>query len=84
MLPHEKLHVYGKSLAFVATASALSTAWSKSHVVVDQLDRASESLILNLADGARLRSGAGKLKALDYSIGSGLECAACLDVARFD
>ena len=49
--------------------------------MVDRLDRASESLILNLADGARLRSAPSKLKALDYALGSGLECAACLDVA---
>jgi len=50
--------------------------------VVDQLGRASESLILNLADGARFRSAPSKLKALDYALGSGLECAACLDIAR--
>jgi four helix bundle protein len=49
---------------------------------VNQLERASDSLILNLADGARLRSGPTKLRALDYAIGSGLECAACLDIAR--
>ena len=81
MLTHEKLQVYGKGLAFVAAASALSTAWSKKHAVVDQLDRASESLILNLAGGARLRSGPSKLRALDYAIGSGLECAGCLNIA---
>jgi len=82
MFPHEKLHVYGKSLAFVAGASTISASWSKNHAVVDQLGRASESLILNLADGARLRSAQSKLRALDYAIGSGLECAGCLDIAR--
>jgi len=82
MLAHEKLHVYGKALAFVAAASAFSSTWSKKHAVVDQLGRASESLILNLADGARFRSAPSKLKALDYALGSGLECAACLDIAR--
>jgi len=81
MFAHEKLHVYQKALAFVSAASVLSAAWSKKHAVVDQIDRASESLILNLADGARLRSAPNKLKALDYALGSGLECAACLDVA---
>jgi four helix bundle protein len=82
MLPHEKLQVYGKALALVATVSALSAAWNKKHAVVDQLDRASESLLLNLADGARLRSRPSKLRALDYALGSGLECAGCLDIAR--
>ena len=81
MLPHEKLQVYGKGLAFVGAASALLSGWNKKHAVVDQFDRASESLILNLADGARLRSGPSKLRALDYAIGSGLECAGCLDIA---
>ena len=50
--------------------------------MVDQLSRASESLILNLAEGARLRSAPTKLRALDYALGSSLECAACLDIAR--
>ena len=81
MLAHEKLHVYSKAIAFVAAASAVSAAWSKRHAVVDQLERASESLILNLADGARLRSGPSKLRVLDYALGSGLECAGCLDIA---
>jgi four helix bundle protein len=82
MLAHEKLQVYSKALLFVAAASEFSANWSKKHAVVDQLGRASESLILNLAEGARLRSAPSKLRALDYALGSGLECAACLDIAR--
>mgnify|MGYP001609328564 CR=1 FL=1 len=66
MLAHEKLHVYGKALGFVAAATAFSAAWDKRHAVVDQFGRASESLILNLADGARLRSGPNKLRALEW------------------
>jgi four helix bundle protein len=82
MFAHEKLQVYGKAIAFVAAASNFSEAWSRKHAVVDQLERAADSMILNLAEGTRMRSGPGKLKALDYAVGSGLECAACLDVAR--
>lgn len=82
MFAHEKLRVYAKALQFVAETSGLSAGWSSRHSIVDQLERASESLIFNLADGARFRSTPGKLKALDYALGSGLECAACLDVAR--
>jgi four helix bundle protein len=82
MFPHEKLRVYGKALAFAAAVSGFSATWSRKHAVVDQLDRASDSLILNLADSARLRSGPSKQRALDYTIGSGLECAACLDIAK--
>jgi four helix bundle protein len=81
MLPHEKLQVYSKGLAFVASVCGHSSGWSKKHAVVDQLDRASESLILNIVDGAKFSSTASKVKALDYAIGSGLECAGCLDIA---
>lgn len=82
MFAHEKLHVYGKALAFVAAASAFSAGWDKRHAVVEQLDRASDSLIVNLAEAARFHSASSKLRALDYALGSGLECAACLDIAR--
>ncbi len=49
MFAHERLHVYAKALGFVAEASNFSAVWNKKHAVVDQLNRASESLILNLA-----------------------------------
>jgi four helix bundle protein len=52
------------------------------HAVTDQLLRASESFVLNLAEGARLRSAAKRQHVLDYAIGSALECAACLDIAQ--
>ena len=81
MFPHEKLSVYGKALEFVADASACAARWDKRHAVVDQFGRASDSLVLNLAEGARLRPGRAKLRALDFALGSCLECAACLDIA---
>ncbi len=82
MFAHEKLEVYRKALGFVAAASGFVAQWDKKHAVTDQLARASDSLVLNLAEAARLRSSASKLRALDYSVGSCLECAAALDVAR--
>src|SRR5438552_1804958 len=81
MFAHEKLHVYGKSLTFVSAAFSMAAGWDKKHAVKDQFNRASESLVLTLADGARYRSVATKLRSLDYAIGSSLECAACLDIA---
>jgi four helix bundle protein len=81
MFPHEKLSVYGKALEFVADASACAARWDKRHAVVDQFGRASDSLVLKLAEGARLRPGRAKLRALDFALGSCLECAACLDIA---
>jgi four helix bundle protein len=81
MMSHQKLKVYGKALASVASLADYSAAWDKHHAVVDQLCRASESIVLNIAEGARLRRPAQKQQVLDYAIGSALECAACLDIA---
>jgi four helix bundle protein len=77
----EKLKVYDKALTHVAALAQLSAAWDKRHAVVDQLMRASESLVLNIAEGARLRGIANRQHVGDYAIGSALECAACLDIA---
>ena len=81
MLSHQKLKVYAKALATVASLANHSAAWNKRHAVVDQLCRASESIVLNIAEGAPLRSPAQKQQVLDYATGSALECAACLDIA---
>jgi four helix bundle protein len=81
MLPHEKLDVYRKALDFIGHARAGVVLWDKRHAVADQYERASDSLVLNLAEGARLRPGRAKLRALDFALGSCLECAACLDLA---
>src|SRR4051794_21037125 len=80
MLSHQKLKVYGRALAVTASLSKRSAAWNRRHAVVDQICRASESIVLNLAEGARLRSPAHKQQFLDYPVGSALECAACLDI----
>ena len=81
MLSHQKLKVYGKSLSVVASLATHSGHWDKRHAVVDQLCRASESIVLNLAEGVRVRSPGQKQQFLGYAVGSALECAACLDVA---
>src|SRR5258708_3291225 len=82
MFPHEQLQVYNKALAFVTKAIAWSGSWDKKHALVDQMSRASESIVLNLAEAARLRGQPGRLRITDYAIGSSLECAGCLDIAR--
>jgi four helix bundle protein len=81
MLSHQKLKVYGKGLTVVASLARHSAGWDKRHALVEQLCRASESIVLNLAEGARLRSPSQKQQVLDYAVGSALECAACLDIA---
>ena len=80
MFSIEKLKVYDKALSTVAELVGLSNGWDKRHAVVDQLLRASESVVLNIAEGARLRGTANRQQVLDYAIGSALECAGCLDI----
>ena len=65
---HERLHVYGKSLDFVAAASVFTAHWDNNQAVTDQLARASDSLVLNLAEAARLLSSPGNQ--IDESLSS--------------
>ena len=81
MFSLEKLKVYDRALACVARLAQLTARWHKRHAVVDQLLRASESVLLNLAEAARLRAISQRQHVLDYAIGSALECAACLDIS---
>lgn len=78
---HEKLNVYQKGLEHFTSIQALLSSWNKHHAFVDHLNRASESILFNLAEATRLRKGAKKLLTLDYAVGSTCECAACLDIA---
>jgi four helix bundle protein len=79
--PHEKLEVYQRSLAFAGFAEPVLARWEPKHAVRDQLARATESIAVNLAQGASTDADT-RLGFLDYALGSALECAACLDVAR--
>jgi four helix bundle protein len=82
MFAHEKLRVYGKALDLAVKAAAWTGTWDKNHALVDHLSRATESILLNLAEAARQRDRPARLRILDYAIGSSLECAGCLDLAR--
>src|SRR6266700_1420631 len=79
MFAHEKLQVYGKALGFAAKAAVWTSAWDKKHALVDHLSRATESILVNLAEAARRRGTPSRLRIVDYAIGSALECAGCLD-----
>ena len=52
----------------------------KSIAVRDQLDRASTSIILNLAEGNGKFTSPDRCRFFDISRGSALECAAALDI----
>jgi four helix bundle protein len=77
---HEKLDVYREAIAFCAWAGELLNAISAKAAAKDQLDRASTSIPLNIAEGNGKFSGKDRARFLEIARGSALECAACLDV----
>ena len=79
-LDHEKLEVYQASLAFIAWLEPILQKLPKSISVTDQLDRASTSIPLNIAEGNGKFTGADRCRYFDNARGSALESAAALDV----
>jgi four helix bundle protein len=77
---HEKLEVYQESLAFVAWLSELLEEKTRLGDVKDQLDRASNSIVLNIAEGNGKYSQKDRCRFLDSANASALECAAGLDI----
>ena len=77
---HEKLIAYQRSIQFVAWASPILEQRTPRRAVLDQLDRASTSVPLNIAEGNAKFTAPDRCRYLDTARGSALECAACLDV----
>lgn len=77
---HEKLDVYQESIAFCGWVGELLGQISAKASAKDQLDRASTSLPLNIAEGNGKFSTVDRPRFLEIARGSALECAACLDV----
>lgn len=77
---HEKLEVYRESIAFVAWLSALLETTPRIGDIKDQLDRASNSIALNIAEGNGKYTPKDRCRFFDIAHGSALECAAGLDI----
>ncbi len=77
---HEKLEVYKTSIRFVSWSSSLLEDLPKTHSAHKQLERASTSIPLNIAEGNGKFTPADRCRFFDIARGSALECAACLDV----
>lgn len=77
---HEKLRAYQESLGFIAWVGPLIERLPAKLSARDQLDRASTSIALNLAEGNGKRSHPDRCRYFDIARGSIVECAACLDV----
>jgi four helix bundle protein len=77
---HEKLDVYREAIVFRGWAGELLNSIAAKAAAKDQLDRASTSIPLNIAEGNGKFSGKDRARFLEIARGSTLECAACLDV----
>jgi four helix bundle protein len=77
---HEKLRAYQEGLRFIAWADPILESLPAKLSARDQLERASTSIVLNIAEGNGKRSHPDRCRYFDIARGSIVECAACLDV----
>ena len=77
---HEKLKAYQRAIEFVSWSHPLIESLPASASVRNQLDRASTSVPLNLAEGNGKFSTRDRARYFQIACGSALESAACLDV----
>jgi four helix bundle protein len=81
VLDAERLDVYRVALEFHALAGTLVLGRGLRELR-DQLDRASISIVLNIAEGAGRRGPADRARFFAMARGSATECAAILDIVR--
>lgn len=79
-LDHEKLNVYQRSLRFVARPAEHLEQIPHGLSAHGQIDRASTSIPLKIAEGNGRFTPADRCRFFDTARGSALECAAVLDV----
>src|SRR5829696_6201155 len=77
---HEKLEVYQRALTFIGWLSDIILSVERNKSIIDQIDRASFSVALNIAEGNGKSSKKDQNRFLEIARGSSFECAACLDV----
>ncbi len=86
LFDHEKLDVYNLELeflewTFLLIGDIVHSAREHRTELIQQLDRAILSVLLNTAEGNAKRHGRQRAKFLDDARGSTMECAACLDAS---
>lgn len=79
---HEKLNAYQRSLDFITWVDPILESIQGKLSAKDQLDRASTSMPLNIAEGNGRYTEKDRCHFFDIARGSALECAAALDVLR--
>ena len=80
LLDHERLDAFQVALEFAAMVPALTKAARPA--LRDQLERASSSIALTLAEGNARRTRRDRLHFFSMAQGSAMECAAALDILR--
>jgi len=79
-LAHENLRVYRAAIEFIAWTQPIIEKMPGKISARDQLERASTSIALNLAEGNAKFSVKDRLRFWQFASGSAVECSACLDV----
>ena len=80
MLSFQRLDVYQRGIEFLALAGDVVAALPKGHSDrADQLIRAAESIVRNVAEGAGRASKADAARHFVIARGSAMDCAASLD-----
>ena len=83
MLSFQRLDVYQRAIEFLALVYDIVDQLPKGHSDrADQLVRAAESVVRNIAEGAGRWSEADSSKHDKIARGEAMECAACLDVLK--
>jgi len=83
MLSFQRLDVYQRAIEFLALVGDIAVELPKGHAErSDQLVRAAESVVRNIAEGAGRWSEADGAKHYKIARGEAMECAASLYVMR--
>jgi four helix bundle protein len=77
---HEKLTVYQRALEFATWSQDLIESLTKKASTREQLERAGDSIALNIAEGNGKFSRKDRARFFQIAHGSALESAACLDL----
>ena len=77
---HEKLIVYKRALEFASWSQVLIDSLTKKTATRDHLERAGDSIALNIAEGNGKFSLKDRARFFQIAHGSALESAACLDL----
>ena len=83
MLSFQRLDVYQRAIEFLSLTYDIVDALPRGHADrADQLARAAESVVRNIAEGAGRWSEADSANRYKIACGEAMECAASLDIMK--